>query len=128
MSRVERLNLALRVLMEVGIVAALAYWGATAVSGTVGRVLLGICAPLVGFGFWGAVDFRGAGRLAEPLRLLQELVVSGLAVLAAYAAGLRAFALALATLSVAYHALVYLSGRKLLDPRGARNARGHAAH
>jgi len=33
-------------------------------------------------GFWGAVDFHQAGRLAEPLRLVQELAISGLAAVA----------------------------------------------
>jgi hypothetical protein len=39
-------------------------------------------APLVGFGFWGAVDFHQAGRFAEPLRLIQELAISALAAVA----------------------------------------------
>jgi hypothetical protein len=48
---------------------------------------LSIAARLLGLGFWSAVDFRQAGRMAEPLRLIQELVISGLAAVALYAAG-----------------------------------------
>jgi hypothetical protein len=55
--------------------------------------------------------------MAEPLRLIQELVVSFLAALALYAAGPHVLGVALAVLSVVYHALVYLSGEGLLKPR-----------
>jgi Protein of unknown function (DUF2568) len=121
LSPVETVTLVLRVLMEAGIVVGLAYWGAHAGDTTAGRIVLGILAPLVGFGLWGAVDFRQAGRLAEPLRLLQELVISGLAAIALYAAGQHALGVALAALSVGYHALVYLAGGRLLQqPADAR--------
>jgi hypothetical protein len=118
MSATQRLNLILRVLVEVGVVAALAYWGARTGEGTAAKVLLGIAAPLVGFGFWGAVDFHRA-RHAEILRLLQELVVSGLAAVACYAAGAHALAITLAALSVIYHGLVYASGARLLKSADA---------
>jgi hypothetical protein len=110
----QALLLALRVSLETGIVAALAYWGAKTGSTPVARVALGVGAPLVGFGLWGAVDFRQAGRLAEPLRLLQELVISALAAAALYGAGSHALGLALALLSVGYHALLYAQGERLL--------------
>jgi hypothetical protein len=59
------------------------------------------------------------GTLAEPLRLAEELVISGLAALAAYAAGAHALGWALALLSIVYHTLVYLTGDRLLKERGA---------
>jgi hypothetical protein len=69
MSLTQRVLLLLRVLMERGIVAALCSWGAH-MGGTVAtKVILGVGAPALGFGFWGAVDFHQAGRFAEPLRL-----------------------------------------------------------
>ncbi len=114
MTAFQRVNLTLRVLMEIGIVVALAYWGFHTGNGTGAKIALGVGAPLVGFGFWGAIDFHQAGRAAEPLRLTQELVVSGLAALAWYEAGQHALGLALGALSIAYHALVYLSGARLL--------------
>lgn len=42
------------------------------------------------------MDFHRAGRLAEPLRLLQELAVSGLAAVALYAVGQHLLGWALA--------------------------------
>jgi hypothetical protein len=114
MTRTQSVNLALRALMELGVVVGLAYWGYRTGDGAGMKLLLAVGAPLLGFGFWGAVDFRFAGRSAEPLRLVQELVVSGLAALALYAAGARLLGALLAALSVAYHALVYASGDRLL--------------
>lgn len=117
MSPSQRRNLALRVLMEVGVVAGFAYWGFHIGEGIAMKCVLGIGAPVLGFGLWGAVDFRGAGRAAEPLRLVQELAISALAALALYATGQHALGVALAALSVVYHALVYLTGEQLLQPR-----------
>jgi Protein of unknown function (DUF2568) len=108
--------LTLRSLLELGIVVALAYWGVHTAWSTGTKIVLGIAAPAAGFGFWGAVDFRGAGRLAEPARLIQELAVSGLAAIAWFAAGEHVLGLLLGTLSLAYHAVVYASGSRLLKP------------
>ena len=107
----------LRVALECGIVAGLAYWGVDRGGSTGTELLLGVGAPVAGFGFWGAVDFHQAGRLAEPLRLVQELAVSGLASLALWAAGRPWAGLALAVLSVVYHVHVYASGARLLKPQ-----------
>jgi hypothetical protein len=107
----------LRVLMEIGVVAALAFWGVHLGGSTAAAIVLGIAAPAFGFGFWGAIDFHQAGRLAEPLRLLQELAVSLLAALALYSTGRHALGLALGGLSVIYHLLVYATGERLLKPR-----------
>jgi hypothetical protein len=67
----------------------------------------------LGFGFWGAVEFHGA-RHAEGLRVLQELVVSGLAALAWYVSGAHLLGVALAAWSILYHAFVYASDARLL--------------
>jgi Protein of unknown function (DUF2568) len=120
-------TLVLRVLMEAGIVAAFAWWGYRAGAGTGMKILLAIGAPVLGFGFWGAVDFRQAGRLAEPLRLLQELAISGLAAVAVYAAGQHVLGWVLGVLSAVYHALVYLQGGRLLKHRSSPPARAAPA-
>ncbi len=114
MTALESINLALRALMEAGIVLGLGYWGWHEGRSTFTRVLLALAVPTAGFGFWGAVDFRGAGRAAEGLRLAQELAVSGLAAVALYVAGARALGWALGAVSVVHHALVYLTGGRLL--------------
>jgi hypothetical protein len=87
------------------------------------RRLPWVSAPLLGFGLWGAIDFRQAGRFAEPARLGQELVISLLAAAAWYAAGRPAAGAALAALSIVYHALVYASGERLLAPAQAPGTR-----
>lgn len=110
MTGLEWLNLALRGLMETGVVAGFAFWGYRT-SG----VLLAIGAPVVGFGFWGAVDFHQAGRAAEPIRLVQELVITGLAAAAFYVARAHVLGWILVLLSVAHHVLVYATGNRLLQ-------------
>ena len=115
MSPAQRSNLALRVLMEVGVVVAFGWWGFDEGGNTATSIVLAIAVPAVGFGFWGLVDFRWAGRWAEPARLAQELAVSCLAAAAWYAAGQHAPAWTLAGLSLGYHALVYATGERLLE-------------
>jgi hypothetical protein len=117
MRRRDLVNLILRVTMECGLVAAFAYWGVHTGDSTSMKVALGIIAPAVGFGFWGALDFHQLGSLGEPVRLVQELAISGLAAAAWYAAGQQELGIALAALSLGYHALVYTSGSRLLKPR-----------
>ncbi len=109
MTGLEKINLGLRGLMELGVVCGLAYWGYR----TEGAALA-VGAPVVGFGFWGAVDFHQLGRAAEPVRLVQELVVSGLAAAALYVAGQHVLGPGLAAVSVLHHALVYINGNRLL--------------
>jgi len=114
MPKLKWFTLALRVTMEAAIVAALAMWGYHAGPDTVSKLVLALAAPAIGLGVWGAVDFRQAGRFAEALRLVQELVISWLAALAWYAAGQHAPGAALVIVSLAYHGLVYLEGGRLL--------------
>jgi hypothetical protein len=110
----RRVNLALRGLMEMGIVAALGYWGWQIGESTIVKIFLSVGTPVLIFGFWGVIDFHNAGRFAESLRLLQELVITGLAAFALYAVGLHALGWAFALTSIVYHALVYLLGGTLL--------------
>ena len=114
MSKPEWFNLGLRAIMESGIVLALGYWGFQTGSSPGMKILLGIGAPVLGFGFWGLVDFHQAGRLSEPLRLMEELGISGLAALALYAAGQHILGLTLVGISILYHTLVYTLGGSLL--------------
>lgn len=127
MSGSQRLALILRVLMEAGIVVALADWGAHTGVSTTTKVLLGVAAPAVGFGFWGAVDFHQAGRFAEPLRLGQELAISLLAALAWYSVGRHGLGIMLGGLSIAYHVLVYATGERLLKPNVSSGPGGAAS-
>ncbi len=116
MTRGQAALLTLRVTMETGIVGGLAWWGYDTGGGGGLGILLAILAPAIGFGLWGAVDFRQAGRFAEPLRLLEELVISGLAVWGLFAIDQPSWGWALLALSVVYHAAVYVVGERLLRP------------
>lgn len=107
-------NVGLRGAMELGVVAGLAYWGLQTGASTGAKALLAVGTPALGFGIWAAVDFRRAGRLSEPLRLVEELLISELAAGAWYAAGQHAMAVALGAASIATHALVYALGDRLL--------------
>ena len=97
-----------------GVVAGFGLWGYQMGQGLPMKILLTVGVPLLGFGFWGAVDFHQLGGMAEPARLVQELVVSALAALAFYQAGQPLLGWALAGLSVVYHVLVYATGARLL--------------
>lgn len=110
--------------METGIVAGFAWWGFHVADGGALGIVLAVLAPAVGFGVWGAVDFHRAGRLAEPLRLVEELAISGLAAWALVATGQTGWGWALAIVSIVYHGLVYAVGERLLHTdRGGRQRR-----
>ncbi len=110
-------NVALRGLLEAGLVVALAVAGWAAAGDQPWlRPLLAVLVPAAGFGFWGAVDFRQAGRHAPALRMAQELLVAWAAAAATYAAGHRTSALLLAVAVVAHHVL------RLALSRGTRPA------
>jgi len=114
MSTIEWINLALRAVMETGIVLAFSFWGYQTGSSLALKILLAIFSPLIGFGIWGAIDFHKAGELAEPLRLVEELLISGLAAYLLYLTGQHFLGLTLGLLSITYHLLVYISGGHLL--------------
>jgi Protein of unknown function (DUF2568) len=114
LTTLRRFNLALRGLMETGIVIGLGYWGWQFGESLGVKVLLAAGAPLLVFGFWGLVDFRWTGAMAERLRLGQELIISGLAAVALYAAGQHGLGWALGLISLIHHVLVYLLGGVLL--------------
>jgi len=122
MTALQRLNLAVRVLLELGVVVALGYWGVHTGQNVAAKILLGAGAPTLGFGLWGGVDFQRAAH-GELLRLTQELTISALAAIAWYAAGQHTLGLALASVSLGYHALVYASGERLLNPAGKPTSR-----
>ena len=113
-SRLTWINLTLRAVMETGIVLAFAYWVYRTGQTGGAKALLAVGAPVIGFGIWGAVDFHNVGRRAESLRLIEELAISGLAAFALYAAGQPALGIALGAVSIVYHALVHVSGARLL--------------
>jgi hypothetical protein len=114
MSKLSWFNLSLRGIMETGIVLGLYYWGYQIGESTSTRLIFSVLIPIIGFGFWGLVDFHQFGRYSEALRLAQELIISGLAAIALYSAGAHLNGLILGGISIVHHALVYPLGERLL--------------
>ena len=82
------LNLALRFLLELCMLAALAYWGYHAGDGLLMQLVLAVGAPLVAAVIWGLfIAPRASRRLADPARLLLELVLWVAAAVGLAAAG-----------------------------------------
>ena len=107
-------NVALRGVMEAGVVAAFGYWGYRYANSALGRTVLAVGVPAIGFGIWGAVDFHQLGRLAEPTRLVEELALSGLASFALWTVDQQTLSVALGAISIAHHLAVYATGERLL--------------
>ena len=101
-------NLALKFLLELAAVAALAYWGTTIDGGAVG-VLTAIAAAGTTIALWGQFAApRSERRLPTASRVPFELTVFALAALALLDAGQILLAVTLATLAVGNIALLTL--------------------
>jgi len=107
-------NVGLRGLMEAAIVIGLAYMGYQLGDQAFWKILLAILFPVVGFGFWGIVDFHRFKRHAETFRLVQELLITGLIAVGLFSLGAHMAGWALAILSILHHTLTYVMGKRLL--------------
>jgi multisubunit Na+/H+ antiporter MnhC subunit len=110
-------NVGLRGLMETAIVIGMAYCGYHLGHQVAWKILLAVLFPLLGFGFWGLVDFHRFKKYGELLRLFQELLVTGLIAAALYILGAHNAGWVLAMLSIVHHGLTYLLGERLLKNR-----------
>jgi hypothetical protein len=109
----KSVNLAVRLLLELGALAALAYWGLQAGQGTAMKVLLGVGAPLLAALLWGTfVAPKAKRRLADPPRLTLELAVFGAGAAALVASGLTALAAAFALVVAVSLALMFAWGQR----------------
>lgn len=94
MALLKNTNLALAFLLELCMLAALGYWGFTLDQGLAVRVGAGLGAPILAALIWGVwMAPRALNRLPEPLHLIVELIIFGLAIAALYAAGRTQLAL-----------------------------------
>jgi hypothetical protein len=85
---IQSANLALRFFLELCALGALGYWGFKTGRGLIVKVGLGIGAPLLAALVWGMLGAPDAPvLLPEPLHLLLELMIFGLAAVALYDAG-----------------------------------------
>ncbi|HYX85876.1 MAG TPA: DUF2568 domain-containing protein, partial [Gaiellales bacterium] len=88
-------NLALRFLLELAALAALAYWGFHTVAATVPQWAAGIGAPVAAAAAWGAVVApKAALEVPGGVRLAVEAAVFGAAAVALAAAGQGVLAVA----------------------------------
>ena len=107
MDLIKSANLALRVLLELCVLVATAYWGATGDGGRGRRVLLAVATPVVVGVVWLLFVAPGATIHAGPvLRFLVELVV--------FAAAASALLLRGQTVLAALLALGYAVNRALM--------------
>ena len=67
LSKLKWFNLTLRGGLEAGIIIALSYWGFKEGDTMSLKLFLGIGTPLLGFGFWGLVDFRNIIAPTPPI-------------------------------------------------------------
>jgi hypothetical protein len=100
-------NLALRFLLELCILAALAYWGFRAVSGPLTKILLGVGGPVLAAIVWGTfLSPKASATLSAPWKLVLEIVVFGVAIVALYAAGQQGLAVVFALLALLSRSLL----------------------
>jgi len=99
---VKQANLALRFLLELAALAALAYWGATAATNRAVRVLLAFAAPAVAAAASALFVSPNATIAAGPVvRWVVELLVFGAATVGLLARGRPVLALLLALIYIA---------------------------
>jgi hypothetical protein len=118
MELLKNINLALMFLLELCMLAALGYWGFTLDQGMAVRVGAGLGAPILAAVVWGMwMAPRASNRLPEPLHLIAELIIFGLAIAALYAAGRSRLALAFGVVYAINVVLRYVWGSELMDGR-----------
>jgi hypothetical protein len=111
LSAVKAANLALRFLLELCALAAVAYWGAQVSSSTAVNIVVAVAAPLVLATLWGLFLAPKASRRVElPGRWPFELAVLAAAVVALVAAGSPLPAVLLAVIAVLNAVLLHAWG------------------
>lgn len=111
MQTVQMVNLGLRFLLELCLLAALAYWGFQLDRGWLVRIGAAIGAPLLAAVIWGMfVAPKAAQLLEDPWRFLLEIALFGLGTVALLAAGRPALAAALFSIFIANRLLLMASG------------------
>jgi hypothetical protein len=112
MEVLKNINLALMFVLELCMLVALGYWGFTLDQGLAVRVGVGLGAPILMAVVWGLwMAPRARNRLTEPLHLIAELLIFGLAIAALYAAGRPGLALVFGIIYTINVGLRYTWGR-----------------
>jgi hypothetical protein len=104
-------NDVLRFFLELAALASLTYWGATVDSPL--WPLFAVAAPLLLAVFWGRfMSPKAAYRLHDPLRLVAEIGVFGIAVLALLVRDQAALAIALAAATAVHLVLTFVFAQR----------------
>ncbi|MGH2514315.1 MAG: YrdB family protein [Ktedonobacterales bacterium] len=105
-------NAALAFFLELGVLAALGYWGFHTGQGTIARFGIGIGAPVVAVVVWGLFGSpQATWHLQDPWRLILYVVFFGSAAVALFVAGQRVLGGVFALLFVVNCALIYALGQ-----------------
>lgn len=110
-SPAKSVNLALRFLLELCVLAAVAYWGSRVSTSTARNVAVAVVAPLVVAAVWGGFLAPNAARRVDPpARWALELLVLAAGVAALLAVDAPLLAVALAVVAVVNATLLHLWG------------------
>lgn len=117
MAAVRTVALGVRFLLELGALAALAYWGLSAAEGTVASIVLGLGAPFCAAVLWGLfVAPKRALEATAPVRLAVEALVFAAATAGLWASGQPTFALLLAAAAVLDRVALWVAGERGATP------------
>lgn len=109
LSFLKNANLALALLLEFGVLAALCYWGFSTGPTMLAKIGLGIGAPVVAIIVWALFGApRSPRRLRGPWYWLLRIVFDALGVIALFATGLHALGLIFALVAILNCVLGYL--------------------
>ena len=109
---IKNANLALAFFLELGVLAALGYWGFQTGQGTIAKVGLGLGAPVLAVVVWWLFGAPQAmWHLNGIFRLLLEVIFFGSAAVALFAASQHVLGVAFALLFVLNTVLVSLLGQ-----------------
>ena len=109
---IKNANLALAFFLELGVLAALAFWGFQTGQGTIARIALGIGVPAVAIVVWALFGSPQAmWHLDGVFRLLLQVVFFGPAAVALFASGQHVLGVAFALVFVLNTVLASVLGQ-----------------
>ena len=115
MTTLRIINMTIRFLLELCMLAALAYWGFQLDGGWLLRLVVGIGAPLLAATVWGLlIAPKAKRRLADPWRFLVELALFGLAAVALVGVARPLLAVILLVVYLINRLLVVLWGEEIV--------------
>jgi hypothetical protein len=109
---IKNANLALAFFLELGVLAALGYWGFQTGQGTIAKIGLGIGTPIVAIVIWGMFGApRSDWQLQGLWYLLLQVIFFGSAAVALFVAGQPVLGVAFALVWILNTVLIRLLGQ-----------------